>query len=133
MKVVLDTNVLMSGIFWKGQPGKILELWLDNLFSLVLSEQIFLEYKRVSEILSKKYKANNIEKLLNLIAISSHFVETKWVEHPKCSDSDDNKFLATAVAANATYLITGDKALLAVKTCKNGQVITPKDFLSKID
>ena len=56
MKVVLDTNVLMSGIFWKGQPGKILEHWVDNLFSLVISQEIFAEYKRVSAILLKNIK-----------------------------------------------------------------------------
>jgi putative PIN family toxin of toxin-antitoxin system len=82
MKVVLDTNVLMSAIFWKGQPGEILHLWSRNLFTLVISEEIYAEYKRVSSILSKKYKLSNSESILDLIALNAHFVNPQFVEIP---------------------------------------------------
>lgn len=104
MKVILDTNVLMSAIFWKGIPGKILELWSDNLFSLVVSEEIFAEYKEVAEILQKRYKSNNIDSLLNFIAVNAYFIHPYAIDYPRCTDPDDDKFLAAAVSAKAKYI-----------------------------
>lgn len=49
MKVVLDTNVLISGIFWKGTPRKILDEWSKGKFQLVVTPNIFTEYQRVGE------------------------------------------------------------------------------------
>ncbi len=115
MKVVLDTNVVMSGIFWKGLPSKILELWSDKLFSLVMSEEIFSEYKEVVIVLQKRYKINrNIDALLNLIAVNAHFVHPHISNFPRCSDPDDDKFIALAVSSKAKYIVTGDRALLKV-------------------
>ncbi|HDQ03521.1 MAG TPA: putative toxin-antitoxin system toxin component, PIN family [Deltaproteobacteria bacterium] len=54
MKVILDTNVLISGIFFSGPPAKILEAWQDRKFTLVISPEIFLEYKKVAERICKK-------------------------------------------------------------------------------
>ena len=56
MYVVLDTNVLISGIFWTGPPSDILHAWQSNHFELALSSEIFDEYKRVADILAKKYR-----------------------------------------------------------------------------
>lgn len=46
VKIVLDTNVLVSGIFWSGVPFKILEYWMQNKFELVISREILNEYQR---------------------------------------------------------------------------------------
>lgn len=131
MRIVIDTNVLMSGVFWKGQPAQILEYWADDLLLLVISEEIFSEYKRVSEILSKKYKVENIDALLDLIAVNAHFVNPVGIDYPKCNDPDDDKFLAAAVSAHAKYIVTGDKALLKVGSYKGGSVVTVKEFLER--
>ena len=47
MKVVVDINVLVSGIFWTGKPGKVVDYWLDKKIQLNVSEDILREYKRV--------------------------------------------------------------------------------------
>ena len=47
MIVVIDTNILISGIFWKGKPYKILELWMKNEFDLIITQEILTEYIEV--------------------------------------------------------------------------------------
>lgn len=59
-RIVLDTNVLMSGIFWSGPPAKILSAWHEKRLQLVISPDILNEYIRVGDILSKKYTDINI-------------------------------------------------------------------------
>lgn len=49
MKIVLDTNVFISGVFWKGNPHKILNLWIDNKLEIVVTEKILDKYIRVLE------------------------------------------------------------------------------------
>ena len=55
MKIVIDTNVLVSGIFWSGPPYTILKAWQMQRFDLALSAEIFEEYKRVADALLRKY------------------------------------------------------------------------------
>ena len=130
MNVILDTNVLMSGIFCGGVPGKILELWSEDRFVLVVSESIFSEYKRVAQILEHKYQFDSAQKVLDFIAVSSFFVNPIGVKHPKCEDPDDDKFLAAAVLSHAKYIVSGDKALLKVKKYPGGAVVSPQHFIT---
>ncbi len=58
MKVVLDTNVFISGIFFSGPPSNILQAWKDSKIQILLSKEILLEYRRVAEELSSKFKEN---------------------------------------------------------------------------
>lgn len=69
MKIVLDTNVFISGLFWKGPPQKILEAWAQQKFKLAITPSIIEEYRRVLEELSTKFDITIGEKLLNLISI----------------------------------------------------------------
>lgn len=130
MKVVVDTNVLVSGIFWGGVPGKILDHWIEDSFELIVSDEIFTEYKRVIELLAKKAKGVNAESLINMIAIKSSFVKPNATIFPACDDPDDDKFLEAAVYGKAKYLVSGDKLLLKVAKYKSGLVILPRDFLA---
>ena len=57
MKVVLDTNVLISGIFFSGPPARILAAWADGGFELVASVEVLTEYRRVAGRLHKKYSS----------------------------------------------------------------------------
>jgi len=70
MRVVLDTNVVMSGIFGSGSTGEILEIWSQGHFKLLLSLSVFDEYKEITKRLSEKYKFRSVfflvRTLLNL-------------------------------------------------------------------
>ncbi len=95
MKVVLDTNVLMSGIFWSGTPCKILEHWADGKFHILLSIDIISEYQRVFEILGKKHpdSSQSGSSIISAIIAGSSIVEIK-LKNPQqiSSDPDDDKF-----------------------------------------
>ena len=56
MRVVLDTNVFISGIFFSGPPSRILKAWANQSFQIVLSQQILDEYQRVAVALSSKFQ-----------------------------------------------------------------------------
>ena len=71
MKVVLDTNVLVSGIFFSGPPAGILRAWSQGKFQLVLSPEILDEYKRVSAELAVKFPDIDIQRILDLIVVHS--------------------------------------------------------------
>jgi predicted nucleic acid-binding protein len=57
VRVILDTNVFVSGVFFSGPPYQILEAWKDDRFHLIISQDILAEYSRVAEILSSQFPA----------------------------------------------------------------------------
>ena len=130
MKVVLDTNVVMSGIFWSGSTEKILKLWSQGKFKLVLSLSVFDEYKEIVQRLSKKYELKSAESILHDIFMGSDLVEPGEELVPDCEDIDDIMFLELAVAGRADYLVSGDKHLLKAEKYRGGSVIKPSDFLA---
>ncbi|HLD74821.1 MAG TPA: putative toxin-antitoxin system toxin component, PIN family [Bdellovibrionota bacterium] len=132
MRVVLDTNIVVSGLFFKGIPDHIFELWYQRKFDLLISPDILNEYTRVIGELNRKYPAVQVKPLLDLITLNAHVVEPGKGPIPSCDDPDDEIFLATAMAGKAHYIVTGDKALLRVKTYPGGQVISPKQFISEV-
>jgi len=75
MKVVLDTNVLISGIFFSGPPGRILAAWADGRFELVASVEVLAEYRRVAERLQKKFPSIDINAILDPITRETRIVE----------------------------------------------------------
>ena len=110
MKVVLDTNVLISGIFFSGPPARILAAWAGGGFELVASVEVLAEYRRVAERLHKKFSSIDINAILDLVTRETRIVEP--VPMSACDDPDDLKFLACALAGGASFVDTGDRALL---------------------
>lgn len=130
IKAVLDTNVLISGIFWKGTPFEILEAWERRRFQLVISRPILTEYSRVLEEMTKKRSLPAVPSILEIIQLQSEMIEP--VAFPKfvCSDPGDDKFLEAAVASNARYLVSGDSALLNLRNYSGVEIVRPKWFLN---
>jgi uncharacterized protein len=64
MKVVIDTNVFISGIFFNGAPFEVLHVWRDKRFQLVISMDIYSEYKRVEDIINKERPGIDLSKIL---------------------------------------------------------------------
>ena len=71
MTIVLDTNVLISGVFWSGAPSVILKKWQAKEFKIAVSLEIIEECRRVGQELGKKYPAVNISSIIDLIAFNS--------------------------------------------------------------
>ena len=90
MKIVLDTNVFISGIFFSGPPSQILKSWRKSEIRIILTEEIIEEYQRVGEELSAKYPSITIESIIELFTFFGEFVETKSISESICEDPDDH-------------------------------------------
>lgn len=129
MKIVLDTNVFISGIFFSGPPAQILKLWKDQKFQIVISREILREYQRVAQELSTKFSAVDIGPIIELFTIYGKIVETEGISVTVCEDPDDNMFLECAIASNSKIIVSGDKHLLKVSGYQGINVVKPRDFV----
>ena len=128
MKVIIDTNVFVSGVFFSGPPFKILEAWQHKKLSLYLSPDIFSEYKRVGEKLASKFTGIDIDPWLSFVLMNASLIDAPILESQICEDPDDDKFLACAIAANVKIIISGDKHLLDVDGFNGITVYKPRQF-----
>jgi putative PIN family toxin of toxin-antitoxin system len=131
LKIIVDTNVLISGIFFSGPPYQILKLWHERKFQLVISLEIFEEYKRVSEILSKEFPEIEVDPILNFIIKNAEIISTDNLSEPICEDPDDDKFIACAITCKSKVIVSGDKHLLKISGYQEIEVITPREFLNR--
>ena len=67
MKVIMDTNVFVSGVFFSGPPYRILEAWRDDKIQLVVSPEILQEYRRVGEILAEEHPVISLSPWIELV------------------------------------------------------------------
>ena len=107
MKVVIDTNVLVSALSRKSQYHWIITRIIDEKLDIYVTGEIILEYE---EILTRKYSysvANNFVAALKELP-NVYFTQV-YFHWRLLKDEDDNKFVDCAIAANADYLITHDK------------------------
>jgi len=129
MKVVLDTNVLMSGIFFGGPPGRILQAWRSRKLQLAVSVDVLEEYLNVADRLAARYTNVDYQGILGLIVEHAELIQASGLKESVCEDPDDDKFLACAIAANAEIVVSGDKALLKASGYHGIQVRTPREFM----
>ena len=132
MRIVLDTNVLISGIYFSGLPGKILQAWRSRKLQLLVSVEILEEYLSVAERLASRYGGVEYEGILGLIVQNAELVQTTDLPEPVCEDPDDDKFLACALASNTNIIVSGDSDLLKVSGYCGIQVLTPKAFVTEL-
>ncbi len=131
MRVVVDTNVVISGIFFSGPPYKILKAWNDGLIQMLVSEEILDEYFRVGRSLGLLHPLIDIERILELICINSEFVSVKDLPEPVSADSTDDKFISCAVHGRSKIIISGDRHLLQLTGFKGIEILKPRDFVTK--
>lgn len=134
MRVVLDANIYISSLISsKGNPAKIINLWLSGEFDVVASQPILDEILRVTaypRLLKKfsKIKENRIE-FVNLIAEQCIFVEPSERLNVVTDDESDNRYVEAAVSGKAQCIVSGDEHLLSVKQHKGISILSPSAFL----
>jgi uncharacterized protein len=128
MKVVLDTNVLISGIFFSGIPSRIPAAWADGGFELLATVEILTEYHRVGVRLHVQFPSVDIKPVMDLVTRETRIVEPAPVPLTACDDTDDLKFLACATSGRADCIVTGDRALLRASGFREIEVLTPREF-----
>lgn len=128
-KLVLDTNLFVAAHFKKKSASvKIIDLCLMNKFKVYFSESIFKELVFILKNIRapREYKEKIFELFEKATSIKPKRV---WLVE---DDPDDNKFLGTAWAAGANYLLTSDKHLLKIKEFKETKILKPIDFLKNV-
>ena len=131
MRIVLDTNVFVSGVFFGGQPVKILAAWRNGEIQLILSPEILEEYVAVLQRLEKYLPAVEAKPVIELILAGSKIISAPPLEKPVSSDPDDDKFIACALASKAKVIVSGDKHLLAANGFQGLDIVKPSEFVKK--
>jgi putative PIN family toxin of toxin-antitoxin system len=129
VRLVLDTNVIISGVYFSGPPHDILDAWRLGRIEFVVSAEILDEYGRVGEQLAKQFPGVQLEAFLELLTLRARIVNAPPLKENVCSDPNDDKFLACAIASGTRTICSGDKALLKVSDYKGITVLNPKDFV----
>ena len=129
MKIVLDTNVFISGVFFSGFPFKILEAWRDRHLGVVVSAEILEEYRRVGVRLSREYPGVDLDPFLALLAVEAEVVLAPPLPESVCEDPDDDKFIACALASRCKVIVSGDKLLRKVSGYQGIEILSPTRFV----
>ena len=132
MRVVLDTNIFISGIFFHGLPGKIIDAWVDEAFSLFITPSILKEYTLTIADISLKHDDILVYDWLQALAELSHVVPDPFELPPYCRDKNDDKFVHCAISAKVDYLVSGDKDLLVLTKDFSFNIISPAKFLNML-
>ena len=133
VKIVLDTNVLVSGIFFNGAPNKILARMLAGKFQLCVSAEIMAEYDRILGKMAEAHPGIEYAEILEQIRGAAIVVRDVKLRGQVCSDPDDDKFLACALESKALLVVSGDRALLETNGYMGVHVLKPSPFLALVD
>lgn len=130
MRIVFDTNVILSAFLTEGLSNKIFEHCIvnDNVY---VSDFIISELDR---ILTRKFKVKIKDRNLFLKYIDTYLFKIKPQNkvHDVCRDENDNNILQIAEFTGADYLITGDKDLLSLKKYGSTEIISPREYYTMI-
>lgn len=136
MRVVADTNIVVSALFWRGKPRQILDAARDEIIELFTSAMLLEELEDV--LTREKFVA-----LLDGAQVTAHelvlgyaslarMIEVEEIEPVILADPDDDDVLACAVSAQAGVIVSGDGHLLALKQYHEIRVLTAAEFLAEI-
>ena len=131
MRLVIDTNVLLSALISSASPSaQILALWRTRKFEVLTSAEQIDEIARVTRYprIRARLTPPLAGRLVNGLRDVAILVE-KLPKLDRSLDPDDNYLLALAEAGQAHFLVTGDKPLLALKRHKSTRIVTPAALL----
>jgi putative PIN family toxin of toxin-antitoxin system len=129
-RVVLDTNVLISALLFRGESSKLVGLWEKGAIIPVISRETFEEFKKVLaypkfSLAGEEIKAVIEENILPFFEVVDITDKVAGV----CRDPDDEKFLSCAVSASADFIVSGDKDLCDLKSHKSVRIIRLSEFI----
>jgi putative PIN family toxin of toxin-antitoxin system len=135
MRLVLDTNVVVSGLLWDGLPSQLVRAGRDESIELFTSAWLIAELSHTLSYprLGKKIDASgfSVGQLVNMYSRFAVVVEPTPV--PRLApDLDDDVVIGTAIAAKADFIVTGDKPLLSVQIFAGGRIISVREALDAI-
>ena len=130
MKIVVDTNVFISGVFFGGNPRRILEAIVSGSVNAYATIEIVTEYMEIIESMIDRKQGRLSKSILSPFFSSLKMIEAKTIIEVS-RDPDDDKFIECAVDAKALYIVSGDSDLLDIGQYDGIQIITAKEFCDK--
>jgi len=137
LKIIIDTNVALSGLLWGGPPNQILKWARDRAIQILACDKTVDELKRVLQY--RKF-SNRLSVLQNTRQkVLAYFLNlVAFVPDPESvpsiieADPFDNLFLALASENGATLIVSGDRHLLDLESFNNIQIVTPSEGVQTI-
>lgn len=131
MRVVLDTNAVVSALLFSGISSELVSLWQKGLITLLLSREILDEYLRVFSYPKFELTEEEIKELIQEeILPYAEVVKPKRRLRVVQRDPSDDKFIECAVAGKARVIISGDKDLLFLGRYRQIRILSPAKFLA---
>ena len=125
-RVVIDTNVFVSGVVFGGIPDNVLKLLKRSDVELLMSDLLAEEI--LTQLIQFHVSSLTYAMVVHEIRIRAHRLIPRITPH-QSRDPKDDMLLALCMAGSADYLITGDKDLLVLRKFEKTHIITPKQFL----
>ena len=131
MKVILDTNVVISAVYFGGAPLKILKAWRDGQLELVVMDDILAEYDEIANRLHVRYPGVDFHPWIDFIRENATRKEVPKLYPSVCEDPDDDVFVACALASDAKVVCSGDRHLLVIDGHQGIEILAPRQFAEK--
>jgi len=136
VRAIIDTNIWMAGLLWRGLPHRLLELVRAGVVTPIISPVLLAEFADVigrdkfDDILLRSNTSR--ERSLGEVRRLCELIDAPPLPVPVCRDPDDDHVLACAIAANVDCIITGDNDLLVLKHYRHIPIVTPAEALRLI-
>ena len=131
MRVVLDTNILVSALLWRGTPYRCLLAVQTGLADLILSPPILDELRTVLVVKFQHTPAEAAD-VIQFVRSTADVVEISGGIRAVPDDPDDDKFIETAQIGRADFIVSGDRHLLKLGSAAGVPVITAREFLHQL-
>ena len=132
MRAVLDTNVVMSAIFFGGTPMKIVRAAFSKKVQLVASRAVMSEYREVAERLHEQFPSVNYRRPLSILESKLTMVRPVALRQTVCRDPDDDAIISCALGGKAKVICSGDGDLLALNGFRGLEIMAPSDFCQQM-
>ncbi len=136
LAVVIDTNVWISGVFFRrGIPASILRAWRDSRFEIVATAETLAELELKLREKASKFGADPAlaEEWIAYVKTFARITPVTEIASGVCRDPDDDKFLDAALSGRAEYIVSGDHDLQVLGEYQNVQVLSPRAFAELLE
>ncbi len=136
MRAVLDTNVLLAGLLWRGPPYALLEQVRGGALTFISSPELLAELAEVlvrpkfDEIVKRSNSSR--EQMLIQVRMLAEVIDPPPLAQPVCRDPDDDAVLALAIAAQADVIVSGDEDLLILSSFEGIPILSPAMALQRV-
>lgn len=129
LRIVLDTNVLVSAILRDGKPRKLFQMGIDGKYQILISKEMTDELAKLLHRPKFKITVEEIVRIVSVLKVTGEHVDVTSTLQVVSRDPDDNIIINTAFDGNADYIVSGDKDVKEVKNFKGIKIVSVDEML----